>query len=113
MSFVTARFAARLEQPDLEHLTGIVPLVHGRVDVQPLITLQPDQLRLENSGERAADVGLPDTRFAFDEQRAIEREGEIHRCGEVAVGDVPLGREGGLDGIDRCEPVRAHHLQST
>src|SRR5436189_5635220 len=38
------RLAPRLEQPDLEHLAGIVPLVDGGVDVEPLVTLQSDQL---------------------------------------------------------------------
>src|SRR5882724_10918639 len=80
MSFVAACF----EQPDLEHLTGIVPLVHGRVDVQSFVALEADQLGLENGGEGAADVSFPDPRFAFDQQRAIERQGEIHRRREVA-----------------------------
>src|SRR6266700_1100681 len=33
------RLAARLEQADLEHLTRIVPFVHGGVDVEPLVAL--------------------------------------------------------------------------
>ena len=37
--------AARLEQPDLEHLARVVPLVDGRVDVEALVALEPDQRR--------------------------------------------------------------------
>ena len=35
--------AARLEQPDLEHLARVVPLVDRGVDVEPLVALEPDQ----------------------------------------------------------------------
>ena len=35
--------AARLEQPDLEHLARVVPLVDRGVDVEALVALEPDQ----------------------------------------------------------------------
>ena len=50
------RLAPRLEQPDLEHLARVVPLVERRIDVQSLVALQPDELGAERAAERAAPL---------------------------------------------------------
>ena len=68
------RLAARLEQPDLEHLARVVPLVDGRVDVQALVALEPDQPGAERRGEDLGELGLADAGLAFEEQRATELE---------------------------------------
>ena len=54
--------AARLEQPDLEHLARVVPLVDGGVDVQALVALEPDQPRAEGRREDLRELGLADAR---------------------------------------------------
>ena len=41
-----ARWPGGLEQADLEHLAGVVPLVHRVVDVEPFVALQADQVAL-------------------------------------------------------------------
>ena len=48
--------AARLQEPDLQHLAGVVPLVDGRRDVQPLVALEPDEARVERLGERLGEL---------------------------------------------------------
>src|SRR5881398_3018230 len=101
MSRVAACFASPLEQADLEHLAGIVPLVHGGVDVEALVALQPDQLRLEHGGEGPSYFRLPDSRLAFEQQRALEGQREIECRRQVPISNVALRGEGALQGIDR------------
>ena len=47
------RLVARLEQADVHHLSGVVPLVNGVVDVEALVALQADQV-----GRRGCRRGL-------------------------------------------------------
>ena len=70
------RLAARLEQPDLEHLARVVPLVDGRVDVEPLVALEPDQAGAERCGQDLRQLGLADPGLALEQQRATELQGE-------------------------------------
>ncbi len=62
----------RLGEPDRHHLPGVVPLVEGVVDVEALITLQPDQLLPGDGGQDFGDLGLADTRLPLQEQRPTE-----------------------------------------
>src|SRR5215210_5924595 len=73
---------------DVEQLAGVVPLVDGLVDVYPLVALQADQGRLKDAGEDFGDLGLAYPRFAFEEQRPSELEGEEDRGGEPFVSQV-------------------------
>ena len=41
----------RLEHPDFEQLTWVIPLVDRVTDIEALGALQPDQLRAQRSGE--------------------------------------------------------------
>ena len=98
--------AARLEQPDLQHLAGVVPLVDGRRDVEALVALEPDQAGVERLGQGLGELGLADAGLALEEQRALEREGEEDRGRQGAVGDVVAGAEGGLEALDRGQLAR-------
>ena len=93
--------AAGLEQPDLEHLARVVPLVDRRVDVQALVALEADEPRAEGRREDLGELGLADAGLALQEQRTPELEGQEHRGHERAVGDVVAAAEvlgQGLDG---------------
>ena len=85
--------APRLEQPDLQHLPRVVPLVDGGVDVQALVALEPDEPRVERGGEHLGELGLADPGLAFEEQRPLELEGEEDGRRERAVGDVVAAAE--------------------
>ena len=90
-----------LQQPHLEQLAGVVPLVDRVVDVQPFVALEADQLGAQRRRQRPGDRGLADAGFALEEQRPAQREREIHRHRQRAVGDVALGVEQLLDVVDR------------
>ena len=94
------RLAARLEQPDLEHLARVVPLVDGGVDVQALVALEPDEPGAERRGEHLGELGLADAGLALEQQRAPELERQEDRGRERAVGDVVALAEVDLDGLD-------------
>ena len=90
MSCAVALFcvAARFEQPDLEHLARVVPLVDRRVDVEALVALEADEPGTERRGEDLGELRLADAGLAFEEQRAAELEREEDGRRERAVGDV-------------------------
>ena len=92
--------AARLQQPDLEHLAGVVPLIDRRVDVQPLVALEPDQPRPEAGGEHLRQLRFPDAGLALDKERPLELQREEHGRDERAVRDVVVGAERRLDRLD-------------
>ena len=102
--------AARLEQPDLEHLARVVPLVDGRVDVEALVALEADEPGAEGRREDLGELGLADAGLALEEQRAAELEGEEDRRRERAVGDVVALAEVVLDGLDGAGAVGAGRL---
>ena len=98
--------AARLEQPDLEHLARVVPLVDGRVDVEALVALEPDEPRAERGGEDLGELGLADAGLALEQQRAAELERQEDRRRERPVGDVVAAPEVVLDGLDGTGALR-------
>jgi hypothetical protein len=54
----------RIENPQLEQLTRIIPFVNGMADVQSFITLKTDQIGTERGGggrgkRRLANTGFP------------------------------------------------------
>jgi len=83
--------ADALTRLDGEELTLIVPLVKRCVLVEAFITLQTDQLRGVNGGERFANLGLADAGLAFQQQRTLEEFHQPQRGGDVAVSDVAGG----------------------
>ena len=97
------RGAARLEQPDLQHLPRVVPLVHGRVHVQALVALEANELRAEAGREHLRQLRLADARLALEEQRSLELEREEHRGRERPIGDVPALSKRGLHPRDGAE----------
>ena len=77
--------AAGLEQPDLEHLARVVPLVDGRVDVEALVALEPDEPRAEARREDLGELRLADAGLALEEQRTAELERQEDGRGERSV----------------------------
>ena len=62
------RHARRFGDPDLDHLTRVVPLVDGGRHVQTLITLQADQAPPESRGQDLPHLGLADPRLSLQEE---------------------------------------------
>ena len=92
--------AARLEQPDLEHLARVVPLVDGGVDVQALVALEPDEPRAQRCREDLGELGLADPGLALEEQRSTELEGQEDGGRDGPIGDVVAAPEVLLDRLD-------------
>ena len=81
-------FATGFEEPDLEHLARVVPLVDGRVDVQALVALEPDERSTQAGREDLGELRLADAGLAFEQQRPPEFQGEEDGRGERPVRDV-------------------------
>ena len=99
--------ATSLQQPDLEHLARVVPLVDGRVDVQPLVALEPDQLRAQRGRQDLGELGLADPGLALEQQRTAQLQREEDGRRERSVGDVVPRPEVVLDGLDGTGPLGA------
>ena len=57
-------------------------------DIEPLVTLKPDQAAAERFRQHLADFGFPNPGFALKKQRAVELEGKKERRGEGPIGDI-------------------------
>ena len=96
-----ARRRARLGGADREQLALVVPVVDRVVEVDALVALQADQLGARRGRQRARHLGLAHTRLALQQQRLLEREGEVGGRREALVGEVPLAGQGPRD-VLRC-----------
>jgi hypothetical protein len=81
---------AGFEQPQLEQLARIVPLVDGVRNVEPLVALQPDQIGAERGRGGGRQRRLADARFTLEEQRTPELQGDEERHCQPAVADIAL-----------------------
>jgi hypothetical protein len=97
--------AASLEQPNLEHLARVVPLVDRGVDVEALVALEADEPRPEGGREDLRELRLADAGLALEEQRPPQLEPEEDRRRDRAVGDVAAFAEGGGDRVGGCQRV--------
>src|SRR5579872_28787 len=80
----------RLLELDAQHLPLVVPLVERGVNVEPLVALQPDQVRVQRARHDLGDLGLPDAGLSFDEQGFVQHDAEVHRRGQVSTRNIPL-----------------------
>ena len=102
--------ARRLQQADLQHLARIIPLVDRAADVQPLITLQPDQARVEQAGQHLGDLGLADAGLTLQKERAAQLERQEDGGGEAALAEVAVVGERSLESVNGVEERRSHEL---
>ena len=91
--------AARLEQPDVKHLAGVVPIVDGVMDIQPLVALEADQCRAEQVRHRLGHLRLSHAGFPFEKDGARQLLAEVEGCRQAAIRDVPTLSELILEGI--------------
>jgi hypothetical protein len=80
-----------------EQLLRVVPLVEGVLGGEPLVALQPDQLRAEPAGQHLRERRLAGAGRPLDEQRFHQPERQQHRRDDVLVRDVVMVVEGPLD----------------
>ena len=85
---------------DAQQLLLVVPLVERARLVEPLVALQPDQLGAGRPRHRLGQLGLADAGRALDQQRLLQRSGEVRRGGGRRVGEVAGGVQpgGGVGG---------------
>jgi hypothetical protein len=79
-----------VEDPQLEQLSWIIPLVQRVADVEPFIALQADEIGTKRGCDSRGKRRLPDPRFSLEEQRAFQAKGQEQRDREAAVGDIVL-----------------------
>ena len=82
------RMARALLELDVQELLRVVPLVQRLGGVETLVTLEPDQVGLQHLGHHLGDLGLAHARMPLDEERFLERHGEMHGHGNGGVRDV-------------------------
>ena len=86
--------------PDRDHLSGIVPLVDRRRDVEAFVALQTDEAARQRRRKHLGYLGLADASLAFEKQRAPHLEGKKQHGRQRPVGKVirrPQQIESGVD----------------
>ena len=78
----------RLRHADGDHLPRVIPLIGGTRKVQPLVTLQSNEISPECRGEDFGYFGFADSRFALQQQRTPHIERQEYNGSEIAPGDV-------------------------
>ena len=81
-------FLGRLGEADLDHLARIVPLVDRRGDIETLVALQADEPALQCRRQHLGDLGLAHPGLAFEKQRPLQMQRQVHRRRQAAIGDV-------------------------
>jgi hypothetical protein len=79
-----------IEDPELQQLTGIIPLVERMADVQAFVTLQTDQIGVERRRRGGSERRLADAGFALQKQRPLETKRQKQRNRKASVGDIVL-----------------------
>ena len=92
--------AARLEQPDLEHLARVVPLVDGGVDVEALVALEPDERVPSEAARTLASSVLPTPASPSSSSGRPSSSARKTAVATRAVGDVVARPEVVLDRLD-------------
>ncbi len=98
-----------LEDLGVEELLRVLPLVERLGLVEPLVTLQSDQLASGRGGDDLRQLGLAHAGGTFDQDRLLELLGEEHHGGDLLVADVALLAEALLDVVHGIEhSVHSH-----
>ena len=90
---VAVGLARRLRQPDRHQLTRVIPLVGRGGQVHAVIALQPHQPPVQARRQHFRDFGLAGARLAFQKQRPLHRQRQMHRRGQFMIGDISLVRQ--------------------
>ena len=94
IELTSCRFAiervGRIENPQLEQLACVVPFVERMTDVEPLVTLQANQIGVERSGGGRSQRRFADASLAFEEERPLQPKRQKKRNGQPVVCDVVL-----------------------
>ena len=83
---------------------GVVEPLHGVVDVEPVLGLGgrldvPGQQRLaEVLGDRLGQHGLAGARLAANQQRLLERAGDVHRVAQLGRDQVGVRAREQMEG---------------
>ena len=107
------RRVVALRSLDAEQLLLVVPLVERPRLVEALVALQPDQVGAGRPADRLGQLGLADAGRTLDEQRLLERAGEVRRGRGRRVGEVADLAQPGGGVVGRGEPGHARHPRST
>ena len=89
---------------DAQQLLLVVPLVERAGLVETLVALQPDQLGARRPRHRLGQLGLADPGRTLDQQRLLQRTGEVRRRRGGRVGEVARRLQPGRRLARRGEP---------
>jgi hypothetical protein len=97
---------------------AVLQALHGVVDVQAVdaaagaLDVPGVERALQLLGHGAGQQGLARAGLALDEQRAFEREGDVHGLGELLGGDVAFGTGEGLDHGRLAKTLEREHASA-
>ena len=68
------------------------------MEVDALVALEPDQARARRARQGLRHLGLADAGLTLEQQRLLQRPGQIDGGGKTPVREVPLPAKGLLNG---------------
>ena len=104
---------ARFCQPQVQHLAGVVPLVHRMMHIQAFVALQPDQVGLQQRSQHLGHFGFANAGFAFQQQRAVQAQRQKDGSGQAAIGNVHARAQRFLQRVYRAYFHRASSITQT
>ena len=84
----------------MQQLRGVVPLVQRLTLLQAVITLQAQHGALQGQAQGLGKLGLADTGFTFQQQRAFQFERQKYGRCEAAVSEIAHSLQRLHHGID-------------
>ena len=90
---VVDRLALGLGRADGHQLARVVPVVQGLGRVDALVALQTDEPAIHHLRQDLCDLGLADAGLALQQQRPVERHGQVYGDREASVGQVGVGAQ--------------------
>ena len=82
------RLSVAFAEPNPQQLFGVIPLVQRGGHVQPFVTLQPDEARIQQPRHDAGYLRLAHPGAPLDEQRTLQRPRHVDGRGDGRVGDI-------------------------
>ena len=102
------RGGSQFDGTHVQQLGCVIPFVERLALLQPVVTLQADQLALQRQGQRLGQFGLADARLAFEQQRSLQFERQEHGSRQAPVGKVTgvlQSLRQGVYGGERCHRI--------
>ena len=73
---------------DFNELPSVVPVIDRVGNIKAFVALQSDDLCAGGGGQYLRHFSFSDASFTFEQEWAVEFQGEVNRCDQPCIGNV-------------------------